>query len=290
MRLALYSQAVGGRDPGLWAGLPGLCCQAAGGQAAWADPVSAGWLMFYAAAHLMDCVEDCDKLDPWCAEGGPGLALNAATGLYFSACLALQKLTNRPVLDGAQLSAAELVLRPFLVMGSGQYADFAGPPAGLEEYWRVAEAKSGAFFALACQAGASLASSDPAVLEGFRQYGQNLGVIIQILDDLADFRDLRDDQRALTTDELQRSLLTVYFSEVCTSETLARYKDLLDQAAAGRSTISEIAEMIEQNGGTLYLQTELEIRQRMARLGLDRASASEPARSKLLALLNAVAG
>lgn len=290
MRLALTSRPEGGRDPNRWAGLPGLCCQAAGGRAEWADPVAASWMLFYAAAHLMDSVEDDDAPDAWWAQGGPGLALNAATGLYFSACLALQKLSSRPAPEGAQLSAAERVLRPFLVMGSGQYADFVGPPNSLDQYWRVAGAKSGSFFALACEAGASLAAADPGALEEYRQYGLNLGLIIQILDDLADFRDLSEGRRTLTPQELERSLLTVYLTEVSSADLRRRFLDLLDRAATGDSVYGAIAEMIEQNGGVLYLQAELDLRRRQAIQALDQAGAREPARSKLEAMINVLIG
>lgn len=288
--MALTSRSEGGRDPNLWVSLPGLCCQAAGGRAEWADPVAASWLLFYAAAHLMDSVEDGDAPDAWWAQGGPGLALNAATGLYFSACLALQKLSVRLAPEGARLSAAERVLRPFLVMSSGQYADFVGPPSGLDQYWQVAGAKSGSFFALACEAGASLAPGVSGELEEYRQYGLNLGLVIQILDDLADFRDLSEGRRTLTSQELERSLLTVYLTEVSSADLRRRFLDLLDRAATGEPVYGAIAEMIEQNGGVLYLQAELDLRRRQAIRALDQAGAREPARSKLEALIHVLIG
>jgi hypothetical protein len=44
---------------------------------------AAAWLLFYAAAHLMDSLEDRDDPDPWWQALGPSAAINIATGLYF---------------------------------------------------------------------------------------------------------------------------------------------------------------------------------------------------------------
>ncbi|HSF81459.1 MAG TPA: hypothetical protein VLA49_09505, partial [Anaerolineales bacterium] len=88
MRVALFPGRKVKADRYLdLAGLPALCCQAAGGKPAWADAVTAAWLCFYQAAHLMDSLQDQDEPEPWWTEAGPGVALNVASGLYFSAAL-----------------------------------------------------------------------------------------------------------------------------------------------------------------------------------------------------------
>ncbi len=286
MRLALRSKSEGGRDPSLWASLPGMCCQAAGGEAQWADPVAAAWLLFFAAAHLMDSVEDQDEPDPWWAAQGPGLALNAATGLYFSACLALQELNNLPIPYEAQRAAAVQVLQPFLLMSSGQYVDFNTPKPTLDEYWRIAGAKSGAFFSLACQAGARLATDQPQALQGFQQFGLNIGLLVQILDDLADYRALTEQKGAVDARGLLRSLPAAYLREVCTNEAIERFHGLVWKASENPGALGEIIQIIEQNGGALYLLAELDKRRSLALAGLKRAARSSPARDALVALLD----
>jgi competence protein ComQ len=286
MRLALHSKSEGGRDPSVWAALPGLCCQAAGGEAQWTDAVAAAWLLFYAAAHLMDSVEDQDEPDPWWAMQGPGLALNAATGLYFSACLALEELDDLPISRQTQRAAAVQVLQPFLLMSSGQFADFNTPEPTLEEYWRIASAKSGAFFSLACQAGARLATDRPEVLEGFQQFGLNMGLLIQILDDLGDYRDLTEQKGAVDARSLLRSLPAAYLREVCTGEIIERFNRLVWKAGHNPEAAAEIVQMIEGNGGVLYLLAELDKRRSLALTGLKRAAKPSPAREALAALLD----
>ena len=97
-------------DSSVWSALPGLCCQAAGGRAQLAEPVAAAWLLFYVAAHLMDDLEDQDNPDPWWRSLGPGAAINIATGLYFSAGLALQELSSLP-LDAQTVQQVTLMVR-----------------------------------------------------------------------------------------------------------------------------------------------------------------------------------
>lgn len=284
MRLALLSRDEAGRDPSAWALLPGLCCQAAGGNPQWADPVAAAWLLFYTAAHLMDSLEDQDAPDPWWEKQGPAAALNAATGLYFSASLALQELSSLPLQPEVPNAVARQVLRPFLQMSSGQYAEFLHPPQSLEAYWRIAAAKSGAFFALACRAGARLATDDEDRLAGFDQFGLNIGLMVQVLDDLGDYKDLSRPDRAVDPNSLARSLPAIYIREVC-PEAAERFEQVLRETGSGPSALQDLAAILEQNGGVLYLLMELDLRSSQALAGLEAAQALSPARDDLAALI-----
>ena len=63
MRLVLpvgIGAAESREDPSRWALLPGLCCQAAGGDPQAAKEISSAWLLLHIAAHIVDDVEDGD--------------------------------------------------------------------------------------------------------------------------------------------------------------------------------------------------------------------------------------
>jgi geranylgeranyl pyrophosphate synthase len=286
MRFSLTSRTAGGRDPETFMGLPGLCCQAAGGQAAWADALAAAWMMFYTAAHLMDSLEDQDEPDAWWAELGPGAALHVATGLFFSASLALQELHALPLERDTLQAAISLALQPFMRMSSGQYADYLAAPQSLEEYWRIAEAKSGEFFALACRAGARLASAEPHILDGFGQYGMHAGVLVQILDDLADYRSLLDETGGGAESLAAGSLLELYIGEVCSPEQRARFERLLQ--SPGAQARRELIRLLEQNGAGLYLLAEQETRRSRALQALRAAARPGLAANTLEQLLQAL--
>lgn len=286
MRLSLRTRSAGGRDPQAFAMLPGLCCQAAGGEAAWATPVSAAWQLLYTAAHLMDSLEDQDEPDEWWAERGPGAALNAATGLFFSASLALQELHQLPLAQRAAQETISLALQPFLRMSSGQYADFTSPPQTLDEYWRIAAAKSGEFFALACEAGARLASNRPETLDGFRQFGMNVGLLVQMADDLADYRDLIRGLGPADTKSLGASLPGVYLRTVSAVQVSERFESLLH--VCGDDARQELVHILDENGAGVYLSAEMEMRRSLAAKGLEAAAASGTAHDALLRLLQRV--
>jgi len=167
-----------------WVELPGLCCQAAGGHPEWADDLTIAWLLFYIAAHLMDKIQDQDDPDPWWRERGTGAALSAATGLFFTASLAINQLNTNSKTTPVAANIITSFNNSFLWMASGQYSDMLGPARTLQQYWDRAMAKSGSFFGLACRTGAQLATRETGQLATFERYGQHLGLLIQIKDDL----------------------------------------------------------------------------------------------------------
>jgi competence protein ComQ len=284
--LVKYSEKLEGRDSLVWASLPGLCCQAAGGSDRLAEPVAAAWLLFYAAAHLMDSLEDRDDPDPWWRGLGPGAAINVATGLYFTASLALQELSALPLDARTARQVTLQVLQPFLVMCSGQHQDLLGPAPTLEQYWRIAGAKSGEFFAIACCAGARLATDQAETLSGFHQFGFNFGLLLQVLDDLKDYKDLSQRERVVDARCLTRSLPVVYVREVCPDPVRDHFDQLLSRTASDPEAVGAITQIIEENGGTLYLMVELDKYRDLALAGLDLAGSNGRPRQALVAALD----
>ncbi len=285
MRLALTS-GTRKRDTTKWAELPGLCCQAAGGDPGQATPIAAAWLLFYTAASIMDHVEDKEEPDPWWAELGTGPVVNVATGLYFSASLALSQLDEQL---GNHQTAGEIrsiVLDRFLAMCSGQHLDLTRARPTLQQYWEIAQAKSGAFFTLACWAGARLATSQPEVLDGFSQFGEHIGLLVQILDDLEEFRDLEKRLYRGDLNSLFHALPVIYVLEVCPPPVKEQFDGLLVKHGSVPRAIEKVYQVVESSGGVLYLLAELEKHRSLALEGLERAGAIQPAKQQLISLLD----
>ena len=253
---------AGERALSRWASFPGLCCLAAGGQAEWANELSAAWLVFYGAAYIMDGIEDGDTPGAEWAWLSPGMAVNAASGLYFSASLMLNNLQKNPRFRGI---ADELIgdfYRGFLAMCSGQHRDLANPRPTLEEYWEIGASKSGAFFAIASRLGARLATEDAERLQGFHDFGVQLGLLVQILDDIDDL------QKAPTLEQwedLYKTLPVIYALE---------HEELLD--------------LIDASGAVPFLLTEYERQRKKADSALQRARPVPEYKEKLLAYLPAI--
>ena len=240
-----------------WVNLPGVCCQAAGGHTEWADDLAAAWILFYSAAHLMDKIQDQDQPDPWWQDLGPGIALSAATGLFFSASMALNQLTQNPQANSAAVDIIDNFNRNLLMMASGQYGELTGPPQSLDQYWVRAEAKSGIFFALACRNGARLATTNAGKLSGFHNAGNQIGLLIQILDDLEDILPIPGSNVAGQRKELAYSLPAVYTLTVSSSDVREQLKTLLGSARSDPVSAQEVIDLINQSGATTYVLFEL---------------------------------
>lgn len=289
MRLAINSQQSNKTETNgrlsRFSCLPGLCCQAVGGDPHWADGLNVAWLLFYTAAHLMDSVQDDDVPEPWWKELGPGAALNSASGLYFSACLALNDLyVNGIPLDSANEIISDF-FNSFLIMSSGQHQEFTCNEPTLENYWKNAEAKTGIFFALACRSGARLATSDKNRIDHFSEFGIHLGLIIQLLDDLDDVRSPPGTETPGQKPELSRSLPVVYALEVISSTERERLRECLRDAPIDSSAAQEALGIIDNSGAVTYMMTVLDREKALAADALKNANPTHPAGEELSLIL-----
>jgi geranylgeranyl pyrophosphate synthase len=283
MRQILPGQAQltdAGQDSVRWIKLPYLCCQAAGGDPQWADSIAAAWYLLFIAAHLMDQVEDRDKPDPSWAALAPGAGLNAATGLFFTASLALKDLYQHDETRSVASDVMTDFYAGFLRMSSGQHADLNQPEPTLEQYWEIARDKSGAFFQVACRCGARLASASADQLEGFGLYGQHLGLLKQILDDLEDIQPPDSHKPMHPWPDIARSLPVVYAMSVFPQEERERLRLSLQNVAQSQSAARDAFLLLEQSGAALYLQMEIERHRDLAigavRRAVTRADAAQP--------------
>ncbi len=268
-----------------WERLPDLCCQAAGGRPGLSQEVTLAWLMFYSAAHLLDRVQDGDPPDPWWADLGAGAALSAFSGLYFSAALILDELhddiTTRPIAS----AIVQDFYSTFLKMAGGQYADLTLANLNLEQYWRIAESKSGGFFALACRAGARLAGADEPTIEAYGQFGNHLGLLVQIKDDLEEVHLLAGEALPTQRRSLERALPLVYALEVLPAEQSQRLKDCLEMAWGQPEFAAEVLNLLDQCGSGLYVLAEMERHKGLALQALKQAAPLSPAGEELAALI-----
>ena len=266
--------------------LPGLCCEAAGGDSLWADDVTAAWFLLYVAAHLMDSVQDQDEPEDWWADLGSGAALGVATGLFFTATQALNNLQNSPSTRHAAASINDDFSQSFLRMSGGQYRDLNQPQPTLDQYWEVSSAKSGVFFALACRCGARLATDDPQLLAAYGSFGQQIGTLVQIRDDLQDLQPPQDAKLTAWGRKMSHSLATVYALEVLPHEPRDRLLKYLAVVPFDLQAVENALQLVDQSGAGLYLLVEMERFRRLGLAALERTSGRPPAIEILASFLN----
>lgn len=227
--------------------LPSLCCQACGGTAEKATGVSIAWFLLQVSANLLDKVEDHELSSLKFANSDAGIITNLTTGMI----LVAQWILNHLEMDQVDAGTAWDIQRAFhettLSVCSGQHLDLSENEPDLSTCWRIAEAKSGAAFALACYAGARLATNRSDVLDAFTQYGRELGTIVQIDDDLEDLVKISEHCSSL---RMKKTLVGAYMKFV---------EGLASSAKENRRTIPLTDNVVQEpfsNGSILYLQLE----------------------------------
>lgn len=273
MRLLLPAEdSLPGRND-RWVLLPGLCCHAAGGEPEFAKVVSAAWFLLYLAGHLVDNVEDNDETKEIALVGGPASAINVANGYFLTAALMLNELTK---IDYAK-SQAHFIRADFyntiLVMTSAQHRDVNSPQFTLNQWWQVAEAKTGSFFSLACRSGARLGTDDAEKIESYSKFGFHLGLMLQIQDDIEDLQTLMDQNSCEIPQGFKKSLTAAYAFDVLPESNVMQLKQLLDDISSDPEEVNKVIRLLDQCGAGLYLLAEMD---RHYALGVEYLKKAEP--------------
>jgi hypothetical protein len=251
--------------------LPSLCCEAAGGEWRHTIALTAAWALLYEAAHRLDGVEDGEAETD--SVPASGRAINCAIGLIASAGLTLGNTRNSQAAQAIQSDFWLTVLK----MGAGQHTDLWQIEPTLEQCWQIAEAKSGSFFALACRAGARLATEEQRRIDHFGQFGQGLGILIQVADDIHDLSPAAGERSDLTT-KRTGTLPVTYAQSVLPALERNRLCECLRAAPVDADAAKEARRRIIESGAILYLVVEAERHRRQAEAALFAAAPPSVAR------------
>lgn len=251
--------------------LPLLCCEANGADPQAAVGVTSAWFLLQAAAHLLDKVEDHELEAAGISGNEEGVYTNLSTGMIFVA----EWILNHLELDALDTGTAWDVQRAFqetvLSVCSGQHLDLSILHPDLSTCWKIAEAKSGSAFALACYVGTRASTNQTDRLHHFEDFGRYLGTVVQISDDLKDLEDI-----SLSDGKLNSPLVNAYLLHVggYSSNVAAQHLD-------DDSTRSSIQQSL-----VLYLRLEAMKYAEMARNELENIQLSQKPLDQLLSTLS----
>ena len=163
--------------------LPLLSCQAAGGEPRFALPAAAaGVLCISPLSCSMTSKMEMHRQYPTLPQV-PQTLINRATGYFSAAGLALLQLD--PDVQGTVLPS---FYRTILIMSSGQHIDLTQGPRTFDDYATLISNKSGRFFALATSSGARCATPNGHIISLLDNFGFNVGIFIQLVDDYVDWQ------------------------------------------------------------------------------------------------------
>ncbi len=272
--------------------LPRLSYQACGGMGNFPPEVSAAWFLFYVAADLMDSVQD--KEHRFELENTPysfSVWLNLASSFFFIANGLLTGLLDKNY-DQVRIRG---VLQSFhsrlLEMCEGQQQDLTTDDVPLVDYLEILRRKSGAFFSLACTAGARLAGGEPGCLNDLAAFGTHVGCILQVLDDLQDWhRILAGETQKLSPMDWVKNLPAIYTLEVLPPEEKAFFRQVIERVIDRPDEWQTYVGWVERSGAALYTLTTLTQEVEAAKKHLQNNLLMPAPKEMLLQILNSLVG
>jgi geranylgeranyl pyrophosphate synthase len=265
--------------------LPIWTCQAAGGPPGRAVPISAAWCLLHTAALLLDDVQDRElALKPW-PEMSPSQAINVATALIFCSQLSLGYLGRQGTEAALALDVWQAFSREVLNVCAGQQLDLCDGALSLDGYWQMAGGKSGAFFSLACRAGAMLGTRDRSSIDGYAEFGYNLGVLVQVSDD---FNGVWNAPGPGDLVPGTQTLPVIYVLSVGSEQERACLLGLLQRTPLEIAAVQRARQLIADLGGVHYLIVQAEAYRRRAQSALPPPNGACAAYDRLVDLLGRV--
>ncbi len=168
-----------------------LACEATGGDSHKALPAAAAVELVHNFSLIHDDIQDNDRErrhrpTVWSIWGKPQ-AINAGTAMRVLASLTLLRLEEHSIPNQKQLRAQYLLDESCLRMIEGQCLDISYESrldVEVTDYLEMINKKTAALIACSLELGALLGSDDESVIEGFRNFGRDLGLAFQIKDDV----------------------------------------------------------------------------------------------------------
>lgn len=119
-----------------------------------------------------------------------------------------------------------------------------------DEYYKRIYAKTAVLFATACELGAIMGGADDELVKRLRQFGHQLGMGFQIIDDIIDFESSEITGKATGGDLRQGivTLPTMYFFEKASQEDTDFVKGLIERKDASEAEIMRAVELIRSSG------------------------------------------
>lgn len=174
----------------LWTAVCGTLRQAFPEAGELLDPFLAAWGALYATTLLLDALQDGDPLPVSVPLAELPQRYNLALSALLVATSLLDDLAPAPIPLVRLLRLRRVWADLLLCVASGQQQDLGTSAqtqrATSDSYQQIAQAKTGALFALALGGGATLLTDDQATITAFTAAGTLFGTLVQYSDDILD--------------------------------------------------------------------------------------------------------
>ena len=168
-----------------------LACQAAGGDWRQAVPAAAAIELLHNFSLIHDDIEDASptrrgRKTLWTI-WGQEQAINAGDAMFAFAHLALNRLVNRRVAAETAVHALRRFDETCVRLTQGQHADMdfeTRDSVTVDEYLTMITGKTAVLLSLCTELGALIAGCNKETVHNYAQFGLNLGLAFQVIDDI----------------------------------------------------------------------------------------------------------
>ena len=183
-----------------------------------------------------------------------------------------------------------LQARTFARLVQGQIAETVGPAPGqdrLHHYLQVVSDKTGSLIATSALFGAKLAGATPAQQALMAEFGEQIGVVFQLSDDIIDITS--DETGKTPGTDLREGIPTLptLLARASTDPADARLLTLLDSDLTSDAELAEVLDLLRRHPSIEDARADVRRRAESARLLLDGLP-SGPARESLEELCDTV--
>lgn len=197
-------------------------------------------------------------------------------------------LTEDPVMTkvlselGQTLSEGEVI----------QIQNISNMDFSIDRYYDIIKRKTAALFEACCHlAGLSVGASEQMINDA-RLFGQNIGIIFQIRDDIFDYYDSKEIGKP-TGNDMREGKLTLPVLHVLNNVENDRAKELavkVKKQMANDEEINELIELTKQLGGIEYAKKKMEDFYRLAISFVENKQMEEPLKHALMMYADYVIG
>jgi geranylgeranyl diphosphate synthase type I len=273
-------------------------CRAAGGDARLALPLAAGIQLVHDFSLIHDDIEDQSET----RRGRPtvwklwGLAqgINTGDGLLIVAHLAVHRLADAGVPADVTLEVLRRFDQTILTVCEGQFLDLSYEGdlrIGEDDYLSMIGRKTAALVAAASGLGAMVGGADVATAKALCDFGQNLGLAVQIQDDvLGIWGDPAVTGKPAAADLYRRKLSLPVIQALHHAEKRENLARLYRKKRTTPEDVAQMLDILEQAGARGYAEDMAAFYHSAALAALDSALGNTSAVGELRALAEGLVG
>ncbi len=241
-----------------------LACHALGGQWRQALPVAAAVELVHNFSLIHDDIQDSSterrgRPTVWHVWGQPQ-AINVGDAMHALALSSLLRLEDTGASHTKTVRAARTMGEASLRLSEGQYRDLSYENylnINVNDYLSMISGKTAALFGCSLEIGGVMATDDESIISRMRSFGQNLGMIFQVHDDVLSIWGDESTTGKSSVSDIQtkkKTLPVIYALEKATGPDRERLRHIYQKETVDRADVEDVMRVLNKLNARSYAQ------------------------------------